>query len=134
MVSRELGERKVYAVDNGLLNAISFRFSDDKGKAMEQAVFLELKRRGKEIYFFKERYECDFIVKKGNTVSEAIQVSYSLADEKTKRREIRGLVEACKIFNLKSGVIITSDILEDFMVEKIKLHLVPLSTWLLRGE
>lgn len=134
LVSRELGERKVYAVDNGLLNAISFRFSDDKGKAMEQAVFLELKRRGKEIYFFKERYECDFIVKKGNTVSEAIQVSYSLADEKTKRREIRGLVEACKIFNLKSGIIITSDILEDFMVEKIKLHLVPLSTWLLRGE
>ena len=63
LVSRELGERKVYSIDNGLLNAVSFKFSDDKGKAMEQAVFLELKRKGKEIYFYKERYECDFVVK-----------------------------------------------------------------------
>jgi uncharacterized protein len=133
-VSRELGERKVYCIDNGLLNAVNFRFSDDKGKAVEQAVFLELRRMGKEIYFFRERYECDFIIREGSKVSEAIQVSHSLADEKTKRREIRGLVDACKEFGLKKGTIITNDSLEDFEVEKIKIRSVPLYRWLLSKD
>ena len=50
-VDRELGERKVYCIDNGLLNSVNFRFSDDKGKAIEQVVFLELKRREKKYIF-----------------------------------------------------------------------------------
>ena len=130
-VSRELGERKVYCIDNGLLNAVNFRFSDDKGKAMEQVVFLELKRTGKEIYFYKDRYECDFIVKEGNRVSSVIQVSQTLADEKTKRRELRGIVDACREFGLRQGIIITSDASEDFEVEKIRIQTVPLYRWLL---
>ena len=131
LVSRELGERKVYSIDNGLLNAVSFKFSDDKGKAMEQAVFLELKRKGKEIYFYKERYECDFVVKEGNSISEIIQVAYNLSDEKTKKREIRGVVDACKTFDKKSGIIITNEAIQDFEVDKIKIQVVPLYQWLL---
>lgn len=133
-VSRELGERKVYCIDNGLLNAVNFRFSEDKGKAIEQVVFLEMKRRGKEIYFYRERYECDFVVKEGNSVSEVIQVSHTLADEKTKKRELRGIVDACKEFGLKRGIIITSDTSEDFEVERIKIHAVPLYQWLLSDD
>lgn len=133
-VSRELGERKVYCIDNGLLNAVNFRFSEDKGKAMEQVVFLEMKRRGKEIYFYRERYECDFVVKEGNRVSEVLQVSQSLADEKTKKRELRGIVDACKEFRLKKGIIITSSASEEFEVEKIKIHAVPLYLWLLKED
>lgn len=130
-VDRELGERKVYCIDNGLLNSVNFRFSDDKGKAIEQVVFLELKRRGKEIYFFRERYECDFLVKAGTNVSEAIQVTQTLSDEKTKRRELRGLVDACREFDLKDGIIITSDTSQDFEVGKIRIRAVPLYRWLL---
>lgn len=133
-VSLELGERKVYCIDNGLLNAVNFRFSEDKGKAIEQVVFLEMKRRGKEIYFYRERYECDFVVKEGNSVSEAIQVSHTFADEKTKKRELRGIVDACKEFGLKQGVIITNNTSEDFEVEKIKIHAVPLYRWLLSDD
>jgi len=55
LVDRELGERKIYVIDTCLLNALDFKFSDDTGKALEQAVFLELKRREKEIYFFKDK-------------------------------------------------------------------------------
>lgn len=130
-VSRELGERKVYCIDNGLLNAVNFRFSDDKGKAMEQVVFLELKRRGKEIYFYKDRYECDFVVKEGDRVSEVMQVSQTLADEKTKRCELRGIVDACREFGLRQGIIITSSTSEDFEVEKLRIQTVPLYRWLL---
>jgi predicted AAA+ superfamily ATPase len=131
LVSRELGERKIYAIDNGLLNAISFKFSEDKGKAIEQAAFLELKRRGREIYFYKEKYECDFVVKDGHSVSEAFQVSYSLSDKKTAAREIRGLADACKSFGLKKGTIITSDEAREFEAEGIKIKQVPLYKWLL---
>jgi len=98
---------------------------------MEQVVFLELKRRGKELYFYKGRYECDFIVKEGNTVSEIIQVSYSLSNEKTKKREIRGIVDACKEFGMKNGIIITTEAIPDFEVEKIKIKVALLYRWLL---
>ena len=134
LVSLELGERKVYAIDSGLLNAVSFKFSDDRGNAMEQAVFLELRRKGKEIYFYKERYECDFIVKEGNSVSEAIQVAYLLPDEKTRNREIRGITDACKAFGLKKATLITFDMSQDFTVEKIKIRAVPLYRWLLERD
>ncbi|MBI5307122.1 MAG: ATP-binding protein [Planctomycetes bacterium] len=131
LVARELGERKIYAIDNGLLNAISFKFSEDKGKAVEQAVFLELKRRGSEVYFYREKYECDFIIKKGHAVLEAIQVASSVSDKKTAGREIRGLVDACKNFGLKEGTIITLDESKDFESDGIKINQVPLYKWLL---
>jgi predicted AAA+ superfamily ATPase len=84
LVDRELGEKKVYAIDNGILNALDYKFSDDTGKALEQAVFLELERRGKDIYFFKDKSECDFIVKEGLHIVEAIQVAAGINDEKTR--------------------------------------------------
>lgn len=131
LAAREIGERKIYAIDNGMLNAVSFKFSDDKGKAIEQAVFLELKRRGSEFYFYRERYECDFIIKEGHSVSDALQVSYSLTDKKTADREIKGLVGACKSFGLKSGTIISNDESNEFEAEGIKIKQVPLYKWLL---
>ena len=131
LVERELGERKIYTIDNGLLNAISFKFSEDKGKAMEQAVFLELKRRGSEIYFYREKYECDFIIKKGHAISEAVQVSSSLSDKKTAEREIRGIVDACRSFELRKGLIITYDESGDLESDGIKIKKMPLYKWLL---
>ena len=131
LVERELGERKVYAIDNGLLNALSYKFSDDSGKAMEQTVFLELKRREKDIYFYKEKTKCDFIVKQGFDVTEAIQVAVGLSDDKTRKRELRGLMECCAAFGLKEGLIITADAMEEFMVNGIKVTVMPLHRWLL---
>jgi predicted AAA+ superfamily ATPase len=130
-VDRELGERKIYAIDNGLLNALDYKFSNDTGKALEQAVFLELKRREKEIYFFKDKSECDFVVKQGFDVTEAIQVATTIAEEKGRKREIRGLTECCKRFGLQEGLIITLDATEEFEVNGIKVTAVPLYRWLL---
>lgn len=130
-VVRELGERKIYAIDTGLLNAVTFRFSDDFGKALEQLVFLELKRRGKDIYFYKNRSECDFIVKEKETVIGAIQAAWSLDDAKTRKRELRGIVDACKAFNLKNGAIITSDTTEEVEIDDIHIDIRPFSKWAL---
>lgn len=131
VTERELGERKVYAIDNGLLNAINYRLSEDAGKAIEQTVFLELRRQGKEIYFFKDRVECDFIIKQGSTITEAIQVSLSLSDAKTRKREIRGLVECCKTFDLKHGLIITADTNQEIEQDGVIINVLPLYKWLL---
>ena len=57
-------QRKVYIVDNGLHNSVAFKFSEDKGKLLENAVFQHLKSSGKEIYFFSEKQEVDFVCKK----------------------------------------------------------------------
>lgn len=131
LVDRELGERKIYVIDNGLLNALDFRYSDDTGKALEQAVFLELRHREKEIYFFKEKAECDFIVKQGLNITEAIQVSASITDTQTRSRELRGLTECCRRFGLQNGMIITLDASEEFEYNGIAVTVIPLYRWLL---
>ncbi|MEI8032384.1 MAG: DUF4143 domain-containing protein [Chlorobiaceae bacterium] len=114
LADRELGERKVYVIDTGLLNALDFKFSDDTGKALEQTVFLELKRRAKEIYCFQDKSECDFIVKQGFDITEAIQVSATISDAKTRQRELRGLTDCCNKFGLRHGLIITLNSSEEF--------------------
>ena len=132
LVDRELGERKLYVIDTGLLNALDFKFSDDTGKALEQVVFLELKRREQEIYFFKEKSECDFIVKQGFEITEAIQVSASISNAETRTRELRGLMDCCKKFELKQGLIITLDNSNEFEQNGVMVTTMPLYSWLLR--
>lgn len=43
--------RKVYGIDQGLLNAIRFSTSEDRGRILENMVFLELKRRGLDVFY-----------------------------------------------------------------------------------
>lgn len=132
LVDRELGEKKIYAIDNGLLNAIDYKFSSDTGKSLEQVIFLELKRREKDIYFFKDKSECDFIVKQGVDVVEAIQATASMGDDKTRKREIRGLIDCCEAFGLRNGLIITLDNSDEFELNGIRIRVVPLYRWLLQ--
>jgi predicted AAA+ superfamily ATPase len=87
--------------------------------------------RGREVYFYKGKYECDFVVKEGHSISEALQVSSVLSDKKTTEREIRGLTEACKYFGLKKGIIITNDESQDMESDGIRIKYVPLYKWLL---
>ncbi|MFZ4525127.1 MAG: hypothetical protein ACOYOE_06150 [Chlorobium sp.] len=94
-------------------------------------IFLELKRREKEIYFFKDKSECDFIVKQGFDVTEAIQVSATLSDANTRHRELRGLTECCNKFGLRRGLIITLNGSEDFEHHGIAVTVMPLWRWLL---
>ena len=52
---------------------------------------------GMDVYYLNERYgECDFVVCKGNRVVQAIQVSYDISAEKTRKREIKGLLHAAE--------------------------------------
>ncbi|MCX9013876.1 MAG: ATP-binding protein [Candidatus Methanoperedens sp.] len=123
--------KKVYVIDTGLINAVAFKVSRDIGKLYENLVFIELNRKGKEVYYWKNSYECDFLVKEGEKIKEAIQVCYEVT-EKNKEREINGLIEAMEEFKLSEGMIITNDFEGEEVVEGKKIIYTPLWKWLLQ--
>lgn len=128
-------DKKVYCLDTGLASCVSFKFSEDKGRILENIIFCELRRRKHEIYFHKHNHECDFILKKGLDITEAIQVCVTLDDLETKKREINGLMEAMQIYQLTEGLILTcSEEGLEFFVENNKqysIKIVPVWKWLL---
>lgn len=129
-----VNDRKVYSVDTGLVNAVSFQFSENKGRLLENAVFLELLRNNNELFYFEEKNECDFVIKKGTKIIEAIQAAADISSPETRKREIEGLSLAMKEFNLKTGLIITEnteDIIED---AGRKIQIIPLWKFLLTRE
>ena len=120
--------RKIYSIDTGMVNSIAFQFSENIGRFIENVVYLELKRRGHEIYYYNNRYECDFIIKKGTKIVEAIQVCFKLTEDNLKREQ-GGLLEAMKEFKLKTGKIITLE--KNKLAEKSGLKTISLIDWLL---
>lgn len=125
--------RKIYIIDTGLRNAVSFRFSYDFGKLAENLVFLELKRKDKEIYYWKnsQNLEVDFLIKEGLKVKELIQVCWKIEDEITKKREIKSLLKAMDEFKIKESVVITEDYDEIKEIDKKKIVFKPLWQWLI---
>lgn len=101
--------KKIYAIDSGLAGSVSFRFSDDTGRHLENAVFLELKRRGKELFYYRTENgnEVDFVCREGRKITDVIQVAKELRDEKTKGRELKALFRAMDETEVKSGTIVT---------------------------
>lgn len=122
-----LNKKKVYSIDVGLSNANSASFSEDKGRILENIVFLHLRRKFKEVYYFKEKYECDFIIREKGKMTKAVQVCYEL-NEENKDRELFGLKEAMKKLNIKDGAIITFN--QEDKIDGIKM--IPAWKWLLR--
>ncbi len=129
--------RKIYCIDTGLRNAVSFKFSEDKGRLSENLVFIELKRRYKQpisgIYYWKHRggMEVDFVIKEGLKINELIQVCWDVSDTDTKKREIRSLLKAMDEFKLKEGLVITEDFEGKEKVKGKSLLYKPLWKWLL---
>lgn len=68
--------RKIYLADPAFNQVCGLNFTLNKGRNLENAVFMELKRKGKETYYYADRFECDFVVRNGTKVGEAIQVCY----------------------------------------------------------
>ena len=121
--------RKIYSVDTGMVNSIAFQFSENIGRFIENVVYLELKRRDCELYYYNNKYECDFVIKKGLKIIEAIQVCFKLTDDNLKREQ-RGLIETMKKFNLKTGTIITLE--KNNVSAENGIKIISLSDWLLK--
>lgn len=125
-------QRKVYLADNGIHNAVAFKFSTDKGKLLENAVFQHLKRGKRELYFFSEKQEVDFLCKEGLKVNEAINVCYDLKEKETLLRETSALIEAMKYFGMKESTIIVAEGEGRQITEQgFKITVIPFYQWAL---
>lgn len=122
--------KKIYSIDNGLTLANSISNSEDKGRLLENMGFLGLRRKYKEVFYFKGKRECDFIIKEKNKIISAVQVCYELNDE-NKDRELEGLEEAMDKFSLNSGIILTYNQEDEVTLKGKKVSIIPLWKWLL---
>ncbi|HII14889.1 MAG TPA: ATP-binding protein [Nanoarchaeota archaeon] len=122
--------RKIYLVDSAFHNICGLNFSENKGRVLEDAVFIELKRKGKEVYYYSNKSECDFVIKEGSKITKAVQVCYSLG-KGNREREINGLLEAMGKFGLKEGMIVTYEQSEEIKVNNKKIAVVPAFMWML---
>jgi predicted AAA+ superfamily ATPase len=128
--------KKIYSIDTGLSKRVSFEVGKRIGDMLENIVYLELKRRFSEIYYFKtaQGYEVDFLIKEYEKVTHLVQVSQTLADEKTKKRELRSLVKAAKeLYNANDIelLLLTMDTTKEEVLEGQTIKIVNILEWLL---
>lgn len=101
-----INPRKVYSIDTGMVSVNSKSFTSDYGPLFENLVYLFLRRRFKEINYFSEKGECDFIAFRNGEPIEIVQACYELNPDNLDR-ELNGLFEALTFFDIKKGHIIT---------------------------
>ena len=129
---------KIYPIDVALMDSRPNAFvGDNLGWRLETVVCIELMRRNRykfcDIYYYKSTggYEADFVVCKDNVVREVYQVSYDITSEKTRKREIRGLLAASKETRCDNLYLITDFHREEVVVENKVIHILPAYEWLI---
>jgi len=105
------------------------------GWRLENVVCIELLRRYHhqyaEVFYYKEKsFEIDFLVAKNGMVQELIQVSYQIVSEKTRKREINGLVQGAKKFNCRKLTLITFSTEEVIKKDGETINIIPATKWL----
>lgn len=128
---RTINPAKYYAIDTGLLNAMTFRNSSDLGPLLETLVFIQLRRKGCYVEYAttSDGFEVDFIARdKRSGRIELIQVCWDMSDQETFKRELRGLKSAMKDFSINAGTIVTWD--NEAALDK-GIQALPVWKWLL---
>ncbi len=129
---------KLYVIDNGFITARSFELSPNRGRLLENLVFIELIRRGYKsglsLFYFKTKRdkEIDFVCKNGFTITDLIQVSYDISTPKTLNREISELKEAAVELKCNNMLLITAS---NHPVESIEgVKIISILNWLKNSE
>ena len=125
--------KKIYCIDNGLAESVAFQFSRNRGKFLENLVFLALRRKFQEIYYYKttNNLEVDFLIKSGKNDLKLIQVADNLDNEKTRQRELNALIKAMDELKLKTALILTEDTEEEIALKGKVVMVKPIYKWLL---
>ncbi|MEK6936152.1 MAG: ATP-binding protein [Nanoarchaeota archaeon] len=133
-----ISPKKVYVVDHGICNFLSFKLSRDIGKLLENITCIELLRRksinsAMEIYYCKDyqQNEVDFVVKQGPKIKTLIQVCQDFSEHKTKEREVNSLIKAGKELKCKDLIIISRDKEGEEIIDNTSIKFIPLWKWLL---
>ena len=130
-----LSPKKIYFIDNAIINRIGFNATENKGIYLENAVFLELKRRGLDVFYYDGKKECDFIVRQGVRIVGAYQVTMEMANEQTRAREIAGVREAMQTYGLTTGHILTMEQRESIKLEDgTTIEVLPAWQWMMQPQ
>jgi len=117
--------RKVYAIDTGFVNANTLSFSKNKGRLLENLVYIHLRKHYTKLFYFKEKRECDFVVFEKEKCKYIIQVCEEINND-NKEREFAGLLEAMSFFEKKIGLIVTKNQKDEINTQWGKVKLVPI--------
>ena len=90
-----------------------------------------MKRRGYDVFYHADKKECDFVVREGMRIMKAYQVTIVMNDEKTRKREIEGLMEAMNAYGLAEGYILTMEEKEELEIDGKQVHVLPTWEWML---
>ena len=127
-----IAPKKFYCIDTGIVNSIGFKFTENKGRIIENAVAIELQRRKTrmtKIYYWKnhQQNEVDFIIKNEKNIEELIQVTYASNREEIKQSEISSLLKASTELRCNNLKIITWD----YEFKDKGIEFIPLWKWLI---
>lgn len=125
--------RKIYCIDNGIVNLAGFKTSEKFGRLYENTVAIELLRKGYNLFYWKARnqVEVDFVIKQGTQITQLIQVCYDIENTDVKQREVKALYKAMETFNLKEGLVITEKNIGEQKIDGRKIVYKPLWKWLI---
>ncbi|MEJ5352670.1 MAG: ATP-binding protein [Melioribacteraceae bacterium] len=130
---QQTNEKKLYCIDTGLVNSVSFKFSQNTGRMLENVVFMQLRSKGEQVYYHKKKAECDFLVHKDDKICAAYQVTTEI-NKSNWDREVKGLLEALDIYQLNEGYILTLDQSNDYKEEGKSIKVRPVWKWILGFE
>jgi len=122
--------KKVYVMDTGIYTKTSISTSENSGRRFENLIFLHLRRKYTQLFYYKDRGECDFIALKKNSIKEAIQVCFTVNDENFER-EYNGLLEAMLDLGLEEGTIVTLNQSDRFEKDGKVINMVPAHDYLI---
>lgn len=127
---QQVANKKIFAVDTGLVNSVAFSFSSDYGKFLENVVFLALKRRQEEVFYYKTKdgSEVDFYLPR---TKRMIQVCFNLTNTKTKERELSSIITAAAEMGVRDCLLLTEDDTDVMKVGNLEIKVKPVYRWLL---
>ena len=137
LIKKQKALDKYYCIDNGMRGAVLMPQSNDNGKNLENIVFMQLNRMrlpSDKITYYQGNCECDFVLQREDSVIQLIQVTWSMIDESTREREIKGLLEAASVTGCGNLVIVTKDEEDTFVREDKEINVIPAWKWLLQEE
>jgi hypothetical protein len=133
--------KKVYAIDNGFYSVLGFKFMEQRDKLMENLVAIRLldetsRKHDAEIYYWQDyrQHEVDFVVKKGDSIKELIQVTYASEKSELRERETKSLIAASNELRCNNLLVITWDYEGETKEAGKRIRLIPLWKWLLSEE
>lgn len=129
---QNVNPRKIYAVDHALISSVIPAFSANAGHRLENLVFLHLRRRSQQIYYYKTKRggEVDFVWLDTSGQKHLVQVCASLKNRDTREREMKALELAMEELNLNRGIIVTLQE-EDIIHDRKRIDVVPAWKFLL---